>query len=94
MTINKIIAFVVRVLILFAFTVLIFSCSPGKYCEPGNIKSGRSSQHHDSKKFKVIAKKQEGPFYVLHVHNMQYDGNLVFEGKLPDSIQLGKWYCL
>jgi hypothetical protein len=96
MTINKIIAFFVRVLIIIAFAAFISSCSTGnKYCDPSNIKSGRSSQHHDGKKFKasikIIHAKQYGNMCEVRYENKKEMFNVVYDNCDCKKIPVGCW---
>lgn len=83
---------------LFTASLFLFSCSAGsKWCKPENIQSGRSSQHHDSKKMRagIIRVRwihRDGDIYHVRYENMQTSINRVYFRELPSPIiQEGKW---
>lgn len=74
----------------------------GKFCKPENIRSGRSSQHHDSKKMRagkippnsirVMWVHRDGPVIKVRYQNMKTTQPRVYYGNLPsDLIIEGQW---
>jgi hypothetical protein len=86
------IVLLVLVIPLFVLT----SCSGGKkYCDPDSIRSGRSSQHHDTKKFRgmirVKWKNTEGNLCLVKFENMKESFTKLYEGCDCDKYHTGYW---
>lgn len=73
-------------------------CSCNRYCDPVNIKSGRSNQHHDSKPFRasirVMWTKQYGPFCKVRYENMKLITSRVYDNCNCDKFPTGQWVSL
>lgn len=95
MKINKIIARLVFVLILLAFCLFLGSCGPGKYCKPENIQNGKSSQHHDTKKFRGMIRvkwiRQEGNICQVKFENMKTSFVRIYENADCKKFKVGVW---
>lgn len=81
----------------YIFIILMFtSCKVFKPCDPGNIMSGRSSQHHDGKKMRagirVMWIHRDGLVYHVRYMNMKTTESHIYYGKLPSNLIVeGTW---
>jgi hypothetical protein len=85
-----------KILIVVAAMLILASCSTGKkYCDPDSIRSGRSNQHHDSKKFRGMIRvkwiNNEGPFCKVKFENMKESFTKIYEGCECDKFSKGCW---
>lgn len=78
------------ILLIAIMTFALTSC--GKWCKQKNIQSGKSSQHHDSKKMKVrvMRTRQYGSNCKVRLMNMrkQFDAVCLCD---CDSLKPGTW---
>ena len=73
-----------------AFTIeILTSCS--HYCKPANIESGKSSQHHDTKKFRATYTRK-GNFWIVTCKNMNEERKNIVTCKPP--FKNGSWVNL
>jgi hypothetical protein len=82
--------------LLLAFWAIVSLSSCSKYCEPGMIRSGRSSQHHDAKPFKATIRvrwiHRDGPVYRVRFENMkQVEARVYFDSLPSPLIKEGAW---
>lgn len=88
---------------LFTFCLFMCSCKIFDPCDPGNIQSGKSSEHHDQKKMRASASPhiekirvmwihQDGPVFHVRYANMKTIEPRVYFEQLPsDLIIEGTW---
>jgi hypothetical protein len=80
----------------FILLTILAGCSSGKkYCDPDSIRSGRSSQHHDSKKFRgsirIMWAKQFGNMCRVHYENMKQVVDKVYMNCNCKNVPVGTW---
>jgi hypothetical protein len=87
---------IVCLLLIAAITVLLIATSCSRYCDPANIKSGRSNQHHDSKPFKakIINTQRQGHSCYVKYMNMQQVTYRLYDNCDCKKFQLGNWVKL
>jgi hypothetical protein len=76
------------ILLIAIMTFALTSCS--RLCDPQNIRSGKSSQHLDSKKFRVMWVRQYGNYCKVRLMNMRKQFNAVCLCDC-DTLPVGKW---
>jgi hypothetical protein len=88
---NLIICLLLTALIIWLLTLT--SCT--HYCDPENIQSGRSNQHHDSKPFrakiKIINAQQQGSSCYVKYMNMKEITYRLYEHCNCGKFEEGKW---
>ena len=83
---------IVCIILLFIIVILWCLTSCTRYCDPANIKSGKSNQHHDAKPFKakITEAKQYGRWCKIKYVNMKTIGYTVCECNCKE-VKLGSW---
>lgn len=78
---------------IFILLALVITSSCNKWCKPENIRSGKSSQHHDSKKMKVRVMwvKQYGSTCVVRYENMKTMFNRIYTNCDCKKFKVGTW---
>jgi hypothetical protein len=89
-------SFLVSVFITAFLLILLASCSTGsKWCKKSNIESGRSSQHHDSKKMRGAIRtmwaKQYGNMCKVRYQNEKEMFDIIYPNCNCKNIPVGCW---
>jgi hypothetical protein len=87
---------IIKLIILIAAVIWgLIATSCTRYCDPANIRSGKSNQHHDSKPFRaqirIMWKEQYGPFCKVRYQNMKYSTNRIYEDCDCEKFKIGQW---
>jgi hypothetical protein len=82
--------------ILLILIIIFTSCN--RWCKPENIRSGKSSQHHDSKKFKAMIRvmwaKQFGKMCKVRYQNMKTVIDKVYMNCDCKKVPVGTWVAI
>jgi hypothetical protein len=85
--------------ILIILVIIFYGCSSGrKYCDPASIRSGKSSQHHDGKKFRGMIRvkwmHQIGNYCLVKFENMKQSFSKVYNGPDCAKFKVGCWVSI
>ncbi|MFL5810064.1 MAG: hypothetical protein ACJ749_11125 [Flavisolibacter sp.] len=85
--------------ILLILSIVLAGCSTGsKWCKEKNIQSGRSSQHHDRKKYKAMIRvkwtHQFGNMCLVKFENMKQSFSKIYDKCDCRRFKVGSWVAI
>lgn len=93
---KKLFLYIFITCLILGFVVTYSSCN--RYCDPANIRSGKSLQHHDTKQFKaqirIMWSRQYGNFCKVRYANMKTIENRIYENCDCSKFIEGTWVSL